>query len=927
MNLKGKIIASLVLLSALSSTCELFAWEMKKAPIMTKWAELVSPENALPEYPRPQLVRSEWMNLNGLWEFEGTEGINKRISADEWKGVDNSIFKDVKSGEKLSGEILVPYPVESALSGMMKHFEYMKYRREFEVPSKWANQDVQLNFGAVDFMCDVYINGKLVGSHKGGYDSFSFNITKFLKSGKNEIIVSAYDPTDNGTQPVGKQRIEPEGYWYTPCSGIWQTVWLEPISPKGCISQLKLIPSVKDSLLKVTVKTDDDSQKVELIALDGKKVVSSAKGDANKEILLPVPNAKLWSPDSPFLYDLKIKLVKDDKTIDNVESYFGMRDIAVKTINGVVRPTLNGEFLFHLGTLDQGYWPDGNLTAPTDEALKSDIENHKKLGFNMIRKHIKVEPARWFYWCDKLGVLVWQDMPNSHTHSVIIKEGKKEVKKVSYRPNEEQRKEFEGYLKEMIDEHISHPSVVCWILFNEGWSIYERKYIKPLADWVKAYDPSRLVNDSTGLPNEHVAGDVYDIHIYQGPSSSVIPDGTFSALGEFGGVGLNVKGHNWFDRGGWAYGDMNASNAELTKNYLDKQKELFGLMLYPGLCASMYTQISDVEGETNGIYTYDRKVLKIDEKLMKEAHDRITKTSKALPLLTDADSPLSFAKKSKLVSIKKASEAQFAFLKSENGKDALITSATTTCKFNMPKAENASAGIVMRAGKNGGYMLGIKSDGAMFIKSFGDVSDKVEVEKKIDVKGKIDLKAQAFGSLLYLDINGNKLVAYGAYEAYGKFGVFAQNERVDFADFKINNDVKRFRANGFQVKFIVPREKGKNVWRAILDCNAKTVGEIYWDFEKGLADENGVSFRNVAYPDKYLVANEKGEVYLETYQDTPEFKKNATWYIRKGLDDESKVSFESTTPNVFLSYPAWNLTNLEIKTNGAKKEATFDVIK
>ncbi len=919
MNGKLKILA--ISLASLGFISGLNAWEKKQAPLMTKWAEEVSPTNALPEYPRPQLVRSQWLNLNGIWEFEGVEGINKRIPHYEWKGVDNAIFKDVKSGKKLSGEILVPYPVESALSGVMKHYEYIKYRREFEIPQDWKGKDVKLNFGAVDFMCDVYINGKLAGSHQGGYDAFSFNITKLLKGGKNEVIVSVYDPTDNGINPVGKQRIEPEGYWYTPCSGIWQTVWLEPVT-KGAVESLKLIPNVTNGYLSVTVKAEEILQQVEVEAYDNGKKVSSAAGVANKEFRLPMPNAKLWSPDSPFLYDLKIKVKKFGKTIDEVDSYFGMRELGKKVIDGITRPTINGEFIFQIGTLDQGYWPDGNLTAPTDEALRSDVENHKKLGMNMIRKHIKVEPARWFYWCDKIGILVWQDMPNSHTHSVLIKENGKEVKREGFRPNEEERKIFEAYAKEIIDEHISHPSVVAWILFNEGWSIYnKREEIKRFSDWVSAYDPSRYVNDSSGLPNEHVSGDVYDLHIYQGPSAGVLEPHTFAVLGEFGGVGLNVKGHNWFDRGGWAYGEMNKNNADLTKRYLQMQNELYNLMLYPGLSASMYTQISDVEGETNGLYTYDRKVLKMDEQKIKAAHDKITSTSKNMPKITNANDALSLSKKS----LKKAGNLQIEFVKNDAKKEANLTSAIATCEFKMPEGKDAQAGIVMRATNNGGYLFGVKGDGTMFIKSFGNV-EKIDVEKKADIKGKVELKAQAFGSVLYLNANGNRIFAKDAFEAYGKAGVFSQNAKVEFDNFKISNPAKRIRVTQTTVKFIVLREE-KGKIRCIFDCNPKIMGDCHWELETGLGDKNGVSFRSMSYPDKYLSLNPDGVVTLKTIEDNDEYKKNATWYPRKGNLEGLHHSFESMAkPNEFLRMHKGIVYATPVKSGGEKHESTLELI-
>lgn len=916
------ILASALALFGIFSS-PLCAWEKKQAPLMTKWADEVGPENALPEYPRPQLVREEWLNLNGLWEFEGVEGINRRIPSSEWKGVDEKIFKDVKSGKKLSGQILVPFPAESALSGVMKHYEYLKYRREFEIPEAWKGGEVNLNFGAVDYMCDVYINGRLAGSHKGGYDSFSLAIGKLLKPGKNEIIVSVYDPTDNGTQPVGKQRVEPEGYWYTPCSGIWQTVWLEPVK-KGHISSLKMIPNVKDGYLSITAYAEEILQQVEVEAYDSGKKVAGASGTANREIRLKIKDAKLWSPDSPFLYDLKIRVWKNGRLIDEADSYFGMRELAIREIDGIMRPTINGRFLFQLGTLDQGYWPDGNLTAPTDEALKSDIQNHKDLGFNLIRKHIKVEPARWFYWCDKIGILVWQDMPNPHTHSLIEKKGKR----ISFRPEGEEKLEFERQLKAIVDQHISHPSVITWVLFNEGWGIYRREDVKVLSDWLSAYDPSRFVNDSSGLPNEHSSGDIYDIHIYPGPAASLSGDAattTFAALGEYGGAGLNVKGHNWFNRSGWAYGEMNATNGELTKRYLDMQSEILNLMFYPGLCASVYTQISDVEGETNGLYTYDRKVLKMDAKKLKAAHDAITGASKNMPKIFDANAGLAFAGGKNSVRLPKSPDLQFAFAGTGKGEGCNLASAIASCEFDMPRGEGASAGVVMRACKDSGYLLGVKSDGTIFIKGYGSASG-LNIEKRAELGGRLKLKAQAFGSVLYLDVNGRRIFARGAALPFGKAGVFSQNCGAQFENFAVKNPAKRIRAQNAPVKFFVIREEDKKL-RCIIDCNPKAMGDIFWEFEPGLADGGGVSIRSMGYPDKYIVLDESGEVLLKSFEDTESFRKGATWRVRKGNADETKTSFESELkPGTFLRHKAWRLAAGEAESGGGKNDSTWEVI-
>ncbi|MEE1664058.1 PA14 domain-containing protein [Streptomyces sp. WAC07094] len=555
--------------------------------LRTKWADDVTPANAHREYPRPQLTRDAWQNLNGSWQFAAA-------TAGEKPPV----------GRKLAEQILVPYPVESQLSGMERHEDRMWYRRTFTVPPGWKigdNKRLQLNFGAVDWQAEVYVNGTKVAEHKGGYDKFSADITDALKPGRGqELIVGVYDPTDaaNGENPpIGKQRLDPSGIWYTPTSGIWQTVWLEPVA-RDHVDQLKLTPHVDSGTLTVEPQGGRDGVSVTATAYDGKHKVATATGRTGEPLTLRIPHARLWSPDHPFLYDLRVSV-----GADRVGSYFGMRSIEVQKIDGVPRTVLNGKPVFMMATLDQGFWPDGLYTAPSDEALAYDLKMHKNMGFNAVRKHIKVEPDRWFYWADRLGLLVWQDMP---------------AMTAGVNPSTAARTEYEHEMKEMIDEHISSPAVVMWVVFNEGWGQYD---IGRVASQAKSWDPSRLVNNMSGLNlgNDGGAGDIMDEHGYPSPALPPHPDGQRALVsGEYGGLGLGIPGHAWSVQ--QSYVDVDPTT--YTDDYLQKLTEVHALACRGGNGA-VYTQISDVEGELNGLLTYDRKVVKPDVARVKAAQDAL----------------------------------------------------------------------------------------------------------------------------------------------------------------------------------------------------------------------------------------------------------------------------------------------------------------
>lgn len=577
--------AALILASLMSSRGDetVIAWHPAKAPLMTRWAAEVGPTNAWPEYPRPQLVRPDWANLNGLWDYAISPD-----SADQPPSFD--------------GKILVPFPVESALSGVMTHFDEnskLWYHRAFSVPASWRGRRVRLHFGSVDWRCRVWVNGHEIGEHQGGYDAFTFDITDALRwNGGEDLVVCASDPTDDGDQPRGKQSLKPEGIFYTATSGIWQTVWLEPV-PETCIERLRLTPDIDAQALRLRVAVNSDSEnlQVEAVAFAGAREVARIMGPANTELILNLPNPHVWSPDDPFLYDLKVTLKDGNKILDSASSYFGMRKISLLADDhGVTRIALNNQFIFELGVLDQGFWPDGIYTAPTDAALRHDLEFLKLAGFNLVRMHVKVEQERWYYWCDKLGLLVWQDMPSGDNSTAASRE------------------EFEIELQHMMQGLYNHPAIVQWDLFNEGWGQFDTE---SLTEWIKAMDPTRLVDDASGWTDMRV-GDVIDIHNYPGPDAPAPEPHRAAVLGEFGGLGQAVPDHTWSNNR-WAY-VMLTNREELGARYTQALKRVWELHRLRGLSAAVYTQIADVETECNGLQTYDRAVAKIAPDVLRIAN-------------------------------------------------------------------------------------------------------------------------------------------------------------------------------------------------------------------------------------------------------------------------------------------------------------------
>ena len=565
-------------------------WKPADGPLMTRWAKDVKPDKAWPDYPRPQLRRDAWLNLNGLWQFAAAK-------EDEAPPV----------GKELDGRILVPFPVESALSGVMKPADRVWYRRTFAVPKEWAGQRVLLHFGAVNWASDVWLNGKRVGEHAGGYDPFTLDLTDALEANKaeQELIVWVRNPLDAGTQPRGKQVKKPGGIFYTASTGIWQTVWLEPVNRAGHIESLKIVPNVDKEEVTITVLMSrvPESTSPNIEVRDGAEVVAKAEG-LKSSYTLKIPKPKLWSPESPHLYDVRVSVygMLAASGGDSVESYFGMRKVEVGQPNdkGVQRIALNGKPVFLRGPLDQGFWPDGLYTAPTDEALKYDIEVTKQLGFNMTRKHVKVEPDRWYYWCDKLGLLVFQDMPSGDQS---IAPGKPDIERTP-----ESAKEYDSELKRVIDALHNHPCIMAWVVFNEGWGQFDTARV---AAWTKEYDPTRLVDAASGW-NDRKVGDVIDMHSYPGPNCPESDSKRALVLGEFGGLGLQIEGHTW-EKKIWGYQGVK-DPADLTRKYEKLWQGVYKLKDEKGLSAAVYTQLTDVETEGNGLLTYDRAVIKPDLK-------------------------------------------------------------------------------------------------------------------------------------------------------------------------------------------------------------------------------------------------------------------------------------------------------------------------
>ncbi len=583
----------------------LVLWQIPGGSMLTRWAKDVDPLNVLPEYPRPQMVREKWLNLNGLWDY-AIRPLEKKVVTD------------------YDGKILVPFPLESTLSGVKKPLlptQQLWYRRSFKLPPQWQHERLLLHFGAVDWQAKIAVNGHPVGENNGGFSPFSFEITPFIKQGENEIVIAVWDPTNSGHQQRGKQVLKPKAIFYTAVSGIWQTVWLEVV-PENYIKAFKLLPDIDKEELKLKINAVKNSKSIsfEAEAFDKNGNTVASCWDNQETLVLKIANPELWSPDSPYLYGLKLRLVNEGEIVDEVKSYFGMRKFSIERDNrGAKRLYLNNQPLFQNGPLDQGYWPDGLFTAPTDEALRYDLEVTKQMGFNMTRKHIKVEPARWYYHCDRLGLIVWQDMINGGSnfnlyHHILIPKlfPHKLIKDNNYKAmgrfSEQNRTDFKKELQEMVDSLYNTPSIGMWVIFNEGWGQFDAAIFY---NWLKAYDPTRCIDHASGWYDQQI-GELKSVHIYL--SKLAMPGNIKDRaviISEFGGYCLSLPGHLW--KKGKLIGYRKFSTPEAFKA---AYHSLINAQLKPliaaGLAGAVFTQLTDVEIETNGLLTYDRQVIKID---------------------------------------------------------------------------------------------------------------------------------------------------------------------------------------------------------------------------------------------------------------------------------------------------------------------------
>ena len=582
-------------------------WHPVGTRIKTKWGNNLKPENVWKEYPRPQLERKDWLNLNGIWHYSITD-------------------IDSKKPEKFDQNILVPFCLESSLSGVMKPLnetQILWYYKEFEIPKKWKDKNIIIHFNAVDWKSELYINDDKIGEHYGGYSEFNFDITKNLKTGKNKIILKVWDPSDTGYQPIGKQCLDPKVIWYTSISGIWQTVWLEPVN-KQYIQKLEINNNYDNKEIKINcLLNTEEKLPLEMSLIYKEKEILKQKGISNTEIALKISeeNFHPWSPNEPNLYIIKIEIFDEsNKLIDSILSYTTIRKIEQrKDENGYYRIYLNNKPLFNMGTLDQGYWPDGLYTPPSEEAMIYDINKLKELGFNTIRKHVKIEPYRYYYHCDKIGMLIWQDMPSGDRkpnsweyHHLNTGD---DVKR-----SEESKNNYYHEWSEIIDNLKFFQCIIIWIPFNEAWGQFDTEKV---VNFTHNKDPTRLINAASG-GNHRICGNFLDLHHYPEPSQYLKVDNLINILGEFGGLGLDIKGHTW-KGDNWGYRTFKTKE-EITEKY----EEYINLIInsFKGFSAAIYTQTTDVEIEINGLITYDRAEMKIIEDRIKAANEKIINSLK-----------------------------------------------------------------------------------------------------------------------------------------------------------------------------------------------------------------------------------------------------------------------------------------------------------
>ena len=607
--IKSVSILSFLVLSVSCTPKDEINWKPAENPILTKWTSDVDPLKPWMQYPRPDMIRNAWLNLNGLWNYAITR-------------------KETKP-EKWDGSILVPYPIESAISGVRKRVsenENLWYKRDFVIPNVWNNKHILLNFEACDWETKVWVDGKEVGTHRGGYDPFTFDITQSLGNQKHhELLVCVWDPTDKGTQPRGKQVSSPGSIWYTPTTGIWQTVWIEPVN-ESYISSFRTVTNADNGtiIFKSDVKNAAGGSISFKIKKEG-KTIATASGNVNNEITLQIKDPVLWSPDKPYLYDITIELKKNNKIVDKVKSFTGFRKISIgKTPDSFTRILLNNEFVYQNGPLDQGFWPDGIYTPPTEKAMVYDLLMTKKMGFNMLRKHVKVENRIFYNWCDKLGILVWQDMPSGDKS---IGGNQPDIEK-----SKEATEQYEFELKRMIETKYNHPSIIMWVPFNEGWGQFETGRITRL---ISDYDTTRLVNSSSGW-TDRGTGNINDIHHYPDPVVQPAEEKRAIVLGEFGGLGLPLKGHTW-EQKNWGYRNMD-DTLQLLSRYESYFDLIHRFVKKNGLSATIYTQTTDVETETNGLMTYDREINKMGVENVFKANHNIIPPSLVSPVMIFTDS-------------------------------------------------------------------------------------------------------------------------------------------------------------------------------------------------------------------------------------------------------------------------------------------------
>ena len=585
-----KLAAGLFLLLMISCA-DNASWQPAGDHIRTKWTKDVTPSNPHPDYPRPGMQRPIWKSLNGLWDYAVTPSTAERMPEPD-------------------GKILVPFCIESSLSGVGRNVgrdSVLWYERDFVIPRKWK-QHTLLHFDAVDWKAEVWLNGKQLKTHTGGYTRFSYDIASFLVPGKQHLVVKVTDGTDNDMQPRGKQVTSPQGIWYTSVTGIWQSVWIEPVADayiSGYYAETTLGGDIK---LSTSIVGEADNVFYRLLPDGGGDCIAEASCTAGDEVVLHIDNPEFWSPETPYLYGLEIGLVKDGHKVDLIKGYTAIRQSSeVRDAAGYRRIGLNGKPYFQFGPLDQGWWPDGLYTAPTDQALKFDIVKTKDFGYNMIRKHIKVEPERWYYWCDRLGICVWQDMPSFSSSKNQWAQGIDRFDTgTDYPVTPEIRDNYYKEWGEIIAQLKKFPCIVMWVPFNEAWGQFETREV---VAFTREQDPSRLINPASGGNWPSATGDVVDSHHYPQPYMRLWDPELVNVLGEYGGIGRPIEGHLWQKDRNWGYVQY-ATEEEATDEYVRFAEQLLPFV-EQGCSAAVYTQTTDVEGEVNGLMTYDRAIKKL----------------------------------------------------------------------------------------------------------------------------------------------------------------------------------------------------------------------------------------------------------------------------------------------------------------------------